>query len=74
MCNKNNIIKKMKKQILILGIVTSVFAFTSCGNNSSDENVSVDTTAVDVTVDSLPVVVDSATTDSVAVVDSASAN
>lgn len=64
----------MKKQILILGTVATLFALTSCGNNATEENVSTDTTFVDVAVDSLPVVVDSTATDSVAVVDSSSVN
>lgn len=64
----------MKKQILILGTVATMFALASCGTNATEENVSVDTTVVEVAVDTLPVVVDSSATDSVAVVDSVSAN
>ena len=58
----------MKKVLLILSLVATTFALTSCGGGSStEETTTVDSTAVDSAcstecVDSTVVVADSATT------------
>lgn len=73
--HKLNLYKnKMKKVFVILSLVATTFALTSCGGGSAtEETATVDSTAVDSTVvetvDSTATVADSAT-----VVDTVSAN
>lgn len=73
MYSKLNIKLKMKKLLLITGLVVTTFALTSCGGAATEETTATDSTAVDSvvieTVDSTATVVDSA-----AAVDTVSAN
>lgn len=63
----------MKKLFIILGLVATTFALTSCGGASTEESTAVDTTVVDSvvveTVDTAASVVDTTVA-----VDSVSAN
>lgn len=65
--------KKMKKVFVILSLVATTFALTSCGGSATEETTTVDSTAVDSvvveTVDSTEAVVDT-----VAAVDTVSVN
>lgn len=60
----------MKKIILIIGIVVSTFALSSCGSASTSEAPANDSLAMEAPmVDSSAVMVDSAATDTATVVD-----